>query len=265
MNGRYSRPQPGPLLVIILVASLISVRGTSAHIDVLPSTAPASTLQTFNLRVPNEKDEPTVNVRVEFPAGLIVSRFQPKPGWQRQVEKDTAGRITAAIWSGGQIGAGEYEDFTFLARTPRQPGKLVWKAYQTYQGGETVAWAGSEDDELPAPVVQVVESTAEPDATSATIEETRTAEATVQSSVAAPPVTSELPAVASQPPAVPVPTDETLVTAVPGLEAGAGTVTPESTDVGSDLPLFTALAALITALVSLAMAGVALARRRTTS
>lgn len=262
MIRRPPRRRTELLLLAAMLASLMLIRGASAHIDVLPNTVPAGILQAFNVRVPNEKEEPTVSVLVEFPSGLIVSRFQPKPGWQRDLEKDSAGRITAVIWSGGQIGVGEYEDFTFLARTPREPGKLSWKAYQTYQGGETVAWVGAEGEELPAPVVEVVAGSTETGTNSTSIEEAAPAVSTEQSGAAAPPAPTVPAQATSEEPTAPPPTREAVITGVPALEAGAVDATLESAAPGSDLALFTALGALITALVALAVAGVALARRR---
>jgi len=58
---------------------------------------------------------------------------------------------TAITWSGGEIGAGYRDEFTFSAKTPDQPADLQWKAYQTYGDGTTVSWdqqptsANSED------------------------------------------------------------------------------------------------------------------------
>ncbi len=41
---------------------------------------------------------------------------------------------------GGIIPAGLRDDFTFRAQVPAKSTKLVWKAYQTYADGTTVAW-----------------------------------------------------------------------------------------------------------------------------
>ena len=121
-----------------------------------PNTVPVDTSTTFYVRVPTEKEEPTVRVRVDFPAGLTVSRFAPVPGWTRQVERNQQQLITSVTWSGGQIAPGEYQDFPFIARTPKEAGKLEFKAYQTYQGGETVAWDNPDgSQERPAAVVTV--------------------------------------------------------------------------------------------------------------
>src|SRR5262245_28333505 len=142
-------------LVLALAALLAAAAGASAHVGVLPGEAPPGVSQAFTVRVPTERDVPTTVVRVDFPDGLVVSRFQPKPGWQREVQRSPQGQISSVTWSGGRIDPGEYEDFNFVARTPAQPGKLSFKAYQTYQGGEVVEWVQAENGSQPAAVMEV--------------------------------------------------------------------------------------------------------------
>ena len=146
------------LLGAVLAAAL-GVGVASAHVSVTPARVPPNSSQTFTLRVPTEREAPTIRLRVEFPTELTVSRFQPKPGWTREIERDSANRIIAATWSGAKIAPGEFDDFVFIARTPAAPGKLLVKAYQSYEGGETVAWVNPEEPN-PAPVIEVLADTA---------------------------------------------------------------------------------------------------------
>ena len=145
------------LTVTLILAGASTV---SAHIGVLPGEVPADTNQAFTVRVPNERPEATVKVRVEFPAEIVVSRFQPKPGWTREIERDEQQRIIAVTWTGGQIGDGEYDDFSFMARTPKETGSLAFKSYQTYSNGETVAWVNPQGQERSGAFVEVKPATA---------------------------------------------------------------------------------------------------------
>ena len=277
--GRLLRTAQGQLVTGLVVA-LVAVGVASAHVTVNPPQVGTSTLATFTVRVPTEKDVPTVRLRIEFPSSLIVARFQPAPGWKRAVEKDSAGRIIAATWSGGQIASDEYEDFAFLARTPKDPGKLTFKAYQTYQDGETVAWVGPENADSPAPVVEVTAAGAG-SGPSASVEGPAVTGATTAATSAAGTETSVGPlvtvtAVATSPAATTVAqsaaTGDTTTaqtagaipgtTAVAALDAASGATAASS---GSDLPLFTSLTALVVAVLGLALAGIALARRRGTA
>lgn len=154
---RWQGVRPVSLAALaVIVSLLITVLPVAAHFGITPAQAPADANSTFSLRVPNEKDDqPTVRVRVEFPQGVTVSRFLSLPGWTRVVDRDSQQRITAVTWSGGQIRPAEFQDFVFIARTPKEEGSLVFRAYQSYQGGETVEWTGAQGGERPAPVVTV--------------------------------------------------------------------------------------------------------------
>jgi uncharacterized protein YcnI len=137
-------------------ALLLSASVGFAHVTVVPNTAPADTSTTLAIRVPTEREVPTVRLRVEFPTGLTVSRFTPIPGWTRTVERNDQQQITSVTWSGGQIGPSEFQDFVISARTPKEPGKIAFKAFQTYEGGETVAWENPEgSQERPSPLLTV--------------------------------------------------------------------------------------------------------------
>lgn len=241
---------------IVMLLVLLMPQVAQAHVVVLPVTVPTATSQVFTIRVPTEKETPTISVRIEFPPELVVARFEPMPGWTRAADRDGAGRIVAATWSGGSIAADEYQDFVFLGRTPREPGVLVFPAYQTYEGGEIVAWADAPDQDHPAPTVEVV-------AAAAPVVETDT-HMESETSAANPPVadvatadavagtpTMSVAALATQAPTVaPAAQDPQLV-------AGAA----EANTGGSDLPLIVAIGAFVLALVAVALAAVAVARR----
>lgn len=144
---------------LALAAFVAGAPVASAHVGVLPGEAPIDTNQAFVVRVPNERTEPTVKVRVEVPDGLVVSRARSKPGWIREFERDDQQRITAITWTGGLIGEGEYDDFAFIARTPKETGTLTFRNYQTYQGGETVEWVNAQGQERSAAFVELTEGT----------------------------------------------------------------------------------------------------------
>ena len=201
-----------------------------AHVSVLPAEAPPDTNQTFSVRVPNEKDDQgTVKVRVELPAGLTVSRFQPKPGWTRDIEKNGQGQMTAVTWSGAVIAPAEFEDFVFQARTPKEGSSVSFKAHQTYQGGETVEWVNAAGQDRPAPVLALKATGS-------------TANTTDDHGQAA--------AVGGQPAAKPA----------AGQPASGASVAGASTS-GSDLSLLITLATGLLAVIAIVISGIALSRR----
>jgi YD repeat-containing protein len=133
---------------------LLSASSAYAHVTVQPKQATAKGFQEFVVRVPTEKDTPTLSVRMVFPEGFEVLRFRPAPGWKYEVERDAAGRITGVTWSGNTIGREEYEQFSFMARAAN-PGTYQLNAYQTYGSGEVVGWVNPQDPQ-PAPKITIV-------------------------------------------------------------------------------------------------------------
>jgi uncharacterized protein YcnI len=125
-----------------------------AHVRVVPEDVPADSYEVLTVRVPTERDIPTTEVRVEVPEGFTVSRVEPVPGWGYELEEE-AGVVRGITWSGGEIGATEFQQFDIQGKTPAESGEYPWNAYQTYEDGEVVEWIGPEDSEEPASVVRV--------------------------------------------------------------------------------------------------------------
>lgn len=133
-----------------------------AHVTVQPNEAQTGSFSRFVVRVPNERDDAsTIKVKVELPPLAFVS-FEPKDGWNRQVEEgefdqpieafgsELTEGVLSVTWSGGEVKAGEFTEFGFSARMPDEETTLEFLAYQTYDSGEIVEWTGPADGDEPA-------------------------------------------------------------------------------------------------------------------
>lgn len=164
---------------IVAGALLLSLQGiASAHVTIYPKQFVANSYENFVLRVPSEKEIPTIKVKVEIPSGFTVSRVKPVPGWSYVFTKDASGKVTAIEWSGGEILSTEYQEFGISGKAPAETGKFAWKAYQTYSDGTVVEWTGPSDAQTPASVVEVVAGTGTTDSHGATTPTTPAAPAT---------------------------------------------------------------------------------------
>ncbi|MGG1572388.1 YcnI family protein [Fictibacillus sp. NRS-1165] len=146
-------------IVTVCAASLFIFSGSaSAHVVVFPQQTMQGTYEKFSVRVPSEKDVPTVKVKVEIPKDVEISRFEPMPGWRYSIEKDSTGLIKSVTWTaeGKGIAATEFTEFNMQGKVGDKAKKIVWKAYQKYKDGSTVAWEGPESSETPASVTQVM-------------------------------------------------------------------------------------------------------------
>lgn len=138
---RWRHPAAFILLLLPALSGWLLSGLARAHVSVEPQKTSVDARVTYRLIVPTERDVPTVRVELVVPEAVTIIRFQAKPGWQREVVQDaTTGRITRVIWHGGAIGPGEFDEFVFQARNPREPATVVWKVYQIYSSGERVAW-----------------------------------------------------------------------------------------------------------------------------
>lgn len=150
-------------------ASFLLAGSVSAHVTVNPREATVG-YSVATIRVPNEKNIPTTSIRVVVPDGVTVSSVKPVPGWnvsfarentdtkQEEVDREheeEGGRITEVTWTGGQIGASEFQEFPLSVQYTKD-GEVTWKAYQTYQDGEVVAWDDSKGEEYPSSKIAVL-------------------------------------------------------------------------------------------------------------
>lgn len=134
-----------------LVALLVAAVPAAAHIDVLPRTAVQNEAQEFTLRVPVERNVPTVAVSVDFPDEILVYSFGPAPaGWTVEPRLADDGLFEGVDFTGGAIPVNGYLDFTFLG-TPFESGTAIFPARQRYADAQTKPWTDPEPEEEGAP------------------------------------------------------------------------------------------------------------------
>ena len=144
-NSAKQRRRLEPIVGVLLLccALLIAPALAFAHAVVFPKTSTPGAYEKYVLRVPNERDVPTLRVEIHFPVGLRVVSFSEVPGWRLHVVTDSAQRIIGAIWS-GVLPKDRFVEFPFVAVNPKDSTSLAWPAYQTYEGGERVEWTSSD-------------------------------------------------------------------------------------------------------------------------
>lgn len=130
----------------------------SAHVTVQPKETTQGSYEMFTVRVPSENDTvPTTQIKVEFSTDVNISRFEPKPGWKYEIQKDSSDKITSVTWTSENDGLSptEFGLFNMQGKVADDATEIVWKAYQTYQDGSVVEWVGAQDSEKPASVTKV--------------------------------------------------------------------------------------------------------------
>jgi uncharacterized protein YcnI len=152
MRRRSARSTPSaflPLRTLLIVAGiLVAPSILFAHAVVFPKTSTPGAYEKYVLRVPNERDVPTLKVELHFPQGLRVVSFGDVPGWKLQVLTDSAQRVMGAVWT-GVLPKERFVEFPFVAVNPKDSTSLFWPTYQTYEGGERVEWTGPDSSKTP--------------------------------------------------------------------------------------------------------------------
>jgi uncharacterized protein YcnI len=142
-------------------AILVAPSIVFAHAVVFPKTSAPGAYEKYVLRVPNERDIPTVKVEIRFPEGLRVVSFGEVPGWKLQVLADSTQRVTGAIWT-GVLPKERFVEFPFVAVNPKDSASVTWPTYQTYEGGERVEWTGPDTSYTPVSSTMIFDPTPVP-------------------------------------------------------------------------------------------------------
>lgn len=134
-----SPPRSRMTRAFVLLALLAVPSIAFAHAVVFPKTSTPGAYEKYVLRVPNERDVPTLRVELHFPTGLRVVSLADVPGWKLEVLRDSAQAITGAVWT-GVLPKERFVEFPFVAVNPKDSTSLAWPTYQTYSNGERVEW-----------------------------------------------------------------------------------------------------------------------------
>ena len=152
-HTRRTRRAPAALLASLALVLALPVLAY-AHAVVFPKASAPGAYERYVLRVPNEKAVPTVRVELRFPADVRVTSFGDVPGWQLEVQTDSAKRIVGAVWT-GTLPPKRFVEFPFVGANPKVAGALTWPTFQTYASGERVEWTGAEGSKSPASVTKI--------------------------------------------------------------------------------------------------------------
>ncbi|MFN8123825.1 MAG: DUF1775 domain-containing protein [Thermoleophilia bacterium] len=137
-----------PLACLVSMAALgAGASPAMGHIDVVPDRAVQEQALQLTFRVPNEREVPTIRVRVDFPSKFTVySLGAPPDGWRQKERFAPDGQVVGVVYSGGVVPVGQYRDFTVLA-TPFDAGTAVFRSYQTYADGKTKPWTAAPEQQ----------------------------------------------------------------------------------------------------------------------
>jgi uncharacterized protein YcnI len=157
---------PRALTAALIGVGLALVAGTppaAAHVQVRPTTAAPDDAVLFEVIVPNERENRTVELELAVPPDVLPFSYEDTPGWRRTLKLNPNQSIRSIVWRGSMASDG-FTRFGFLASTPPREGEIAWKAVQTYDDGREVRWIEPPDGEQPAAVTTISENAPREDA-----------------------------------------------------------------------------------------------------
>ena len=121
-----------------------------AHVTISPRESTAGATEKYIVRVPTEGKVTTKSVELEVPEGVTVEAMAVPVGWKHELKKD-GDRITAITWT-MDVKPGEFVDFSFVARNPRDKTQLVWTIRQKFADGTVSDWTKGPNGTRPTAV-----------------------------------------------------------------------------------------------------------------
>ncbi|MEH7252842.1 YcnI family protein [Neobacillus niacini] len=146
------------LLVLMIGALSLFAGAASAHVNIGPKETSQGAYEMFTVKVPSEKEDvKTTKIEVKIPEEVNITRFEPKPGWTYETQKDASGKITSVTWTseGEGLSATEFGQFNMNGKVGEKATEIVWKAIQTYSDGSVVEWVEAEEANYPASITVV--------------------------------------------------------------------------------------------------------------
>ena len=126
----------------------------SAHVTVWPRESSTGAYEKYVVRVPTEGNVATQSVELRVPANVDIVSVGAPGNFTYEIKR-TGSRITSIVWT-QPIKPGEFAEFAFMARNPKQPGEVRWEAVQRFADGTSEEWTGPAKDKHPASVTRVI-------------------------------------------------------------------------------------------------------------
>jgi len=113
---------------------------------VWPRESRAGVSEKYTVRVPTEGKVATTKAELRVPEGVAIGLVGAAGNWKQDIIREN-NRIVGITWH-VNIQPGEFMEFVFLARNPRDKTEIVWTLKQTYADGTTEDWTKAADGSI---------------------------------------------------------------------------------------------------------------------
>ena len=140
-------------VTVAAVLALLIPAAARAHVSITPRDSNAGATEKYVVRVPTEGKITTVGADLEVPDGVVVEVLAAPAGWKYEVKRQDD-RIVAISWT-LDVKPGEFVEFAFVARNPRDQRRLVWKLRQRFADGTVTDWTNGPQGIRPTAVTNL--------------------------------------------------------------------------------------------------------------
>ena len=135
-------------LVLLLVPTF-----AQSHVSIWPRESTVGATEKYTVRVPTEGKVTTTGAEMEVPEGVVVETIAMPQGWKYEVKRQGE-RIVGISWQ-MDVKPGEFAEFGFVARNPRDKNELVWKLKQRFADGTVADWTDGPTGTRPTAVTNL--------------------------------------------------------------------------------------------------------------
>jgi len=154
MTEQGMRKFVGGAAVMCAMLAPVVVHG---HVSISPRQSAAGATEKYTVRVPTEGKVMTVGADMEVPEGVTIETVAMPVGWTYELKR-TGDRITGISWN-MNIKPGEFAEFSFVARNPRDKEQLVWTLRQRFADGTITDFTKGPNGIRPTAIVRLTPMT----------------------------------------------------------------------------------------------------------
>lgn len=132
---------------------LLIPAAVQAHVSIWPRESAAGATERYTVRVPTEGKVTTTGAELEVPEGVVIEVLSAPAGWKYEVKRKDD-RIVAVTWQ-MDVKPGEFVEFGFVARNPRDKNELVWTLRQRFADGTVTDWTKGPNGIRPTAVTKL--------------------------------------------------------------------------------------------------------------
>jgi uncharacterized protein YcnI len=140
-------------LTLAALLTLLIPAPARAHVSISPRESTAGATEKYVVRVPTEGKVTTTGAELEVPEGVVIEVLAVPAGWKYEVKRKDD-RIVAISWQ-MDIKPGEFAEFGFVARNPRDKNQLVWILRQRFADGTVSDWTNGPTGVRPTAVTKL--------------------------------------------------------------------------------------------------------------